>query len=258
MLMCSSVVLNILCKTGHPDRSRIPDQRVALHKKCASTVTVYPAAPPQSYSTQLSLKGCGRSFGKGGSAYKWNGRDRDRSRSTPSSTVTRPSKSGSGQANMTVTVPQEPNKGHVQSHGQSRPGKPKSYKKEWGRAPPTISTSRGTIEPVCGGVEAYNERSFCVKYHSQGAQTSFYESTPSASHSLGNTISRRGIEDSGNARANFPNASEECNLKNISRYSRVLFEHIPGSQGIWRVAPSYKLKTSEPPHRRFSLCACTL
>ena len=36
---------------------------------------------------------------------------------------------------------------------------------------------------VCGGVEVYDKRSFCVKYHSQGVQTSFYESTPSASDS---------------------------------------------------------------------------
>ena len=33
----------------------------------------------------------------------------------PSSTVTRPSKSGDGQSTMTVTVPQEPNKRHVQA-----------------------------------------------------------------------------------------------------------------------------------------------
>ena len=54
-------------------------------------------------------------------------------------------------------------------------------------------------------------------------------------------------EDPGNARANFPNASKERNLRNISRHSRVLFEHIPGTQGIWRVAPSYRLKTTESP-----------
>ena len=46
--------------------------------------------------------------------------------------------------------------------------------------------------PVCGKVEAYNEQSLCVKYCSQGVQTSFYESTPSASDSLGNAISRGG------------------------------------------------------------------
>ena len=33
---------------------------------------------------------------------------------------------------------------------------------------------------VCGGVEAYNEQSLHVKYRSQGVQTSFYKSTPSA------------------------------------------------------------------------------
>ena len=61
------------------------------------------------------------------------------------------------------------------------------------------------------------------------------------------------IEDPGNARADFPNASEERNLRNISRHSRVLFERIHGTQGIWRVASSYRLKTTEPPHQRSSL-----
>ena len=106
---------------------------------------------------------------------------------------------------------------------------------------------------VYGGVEVYNEQSFCVKYRSQGVQTSFYESTPSASDSLGNTIPPGDIEDPGNARADFPNASEERNLRNISRHFRILFERIHGTQGIWRVASSYRLKTTKPPHRRSSL-----
>ena len=88
---------------------------------------------------------------------------------------------------------------------------------------------------VCGGVEAYNE------------------STPFASDSLGNTIPTGDIEDPGNARADLTNASEERNLRYISRHSRVLFERIPGTQGIWRVASSYRLKTTEPTHRRSSL-----
>ena len=88
---------------------------------------------------------------------------------------------------------------------------------------------------VCGGVEAYNE------------------STPPASDSLGNTIPPGDIEDPGNARADFPNASEERNLRYISRHSRVLFECIPGMQGIRRVASSYRLKTTEPTHRCSSL-----
>ena len=77
--------------------------------------------------------------------------------------------------------------------------------------------------------------------------------TPSASDSLGNTIPPGDIEDPGNVRADFPNASEEHNLRNISKHSRVLFERIHGTQGIWRVASSYRLKTTEPPHRRSSL-----
>ena len=65
---------------------------------------------------------------------------------------------------------------------------------------------------------------------------------------LGNTIPQRVTEDSGNAGANIPKASEERNLGNVSRHSRVLFKRIPGLQGVWRVASSYRLKTTKPPH----------
>ena len=102
----------------------------------ASTVTVYPAATPQSYSTK-PYPGRGRSFRKGSSSYRKSGRNRDQSRSTPSATVTRLSISGSSQATMTVTVPQDSNKRKVQSNEgapcskrQSKLGKPKGDQKE--------------------------------------------------------------------------------------------------------------------------------
>ena len=110
---------------------------------------------------------------------------------------------------MTVAVPQEPNKHQVQTHDM--------------RVLPVVNVNQGSIPhnkfqssttvSVYGRVEVYNERSLCVKYHSQGVQTSFYETTPSASDSLGNTIPPGDIEDPGNARADFPNASEERNLR---------------------------------------------
>ena len=59
-------------------------------------------------------------------------------------------------------------------------------------------------------------------------------------------------EDSGNARANIPNASKERNLRETSGYSRDLFECILGTQGFWRVASSNRLKTTECPHRHTS------
>ena len=68
------------------------------------------------------------------------------------------------------------------------------------------------------------------------------QATPFASDSLGNTIPPGDIKDPMNARADFLNASEERNLRNISRHSRVLFERIHGTQGILRVASSYRLK----------------
>ena len=122
-----------------------------------------------------------------------------------------------------------------------------------GVLPPTISASRGTTMPVCGGVEEYNEQCLCVKYHSQWVLTSFYESTPSAQDPLGDTTSQGFTEDSGNARANIPNASKESNLRDTSRFSRVLLEHIPSTQGFWRVPSSNRLKATERPHRHTSL-----
>ena len=78
---------------------------------------------------------------------------------------------------------------------------------EYGYTYTYISTSRGTTMPFCGGVKAYNEqRSLRVKYCRQRVQTLFYVCTPSAQDPLGNTSSQGFTEDSGNARANIPNA----------------------------------------------------
>ena len=130
MLMCRSMALDNLSRTIPPIDS---DQKVALlhapfkgtthfggklaklhraNKECASSVTVYPAASPQTYSIKPDT-GRGRSFKKGGSSYRRGGRDGDQSRSTPSATTTKPSKSWNGQATMTVTVPQDLNKCQV-------------------------------------------------------------------------------------------------------------------------------------------------
>ena len=79
------------------------------NKEHANSITVYPAASPQTYSTK-PYTGHGRSFRKGGFSYRRGGRDRDQSRSTPLAAITKPSKSGNGQATMTVTVPQDSNK----------------------------------------------------------------------------------------------------------------------------------------------------
>ena len=117
--MRRSVALDNLSKTIPPIDS---DQRVALlyapfrgntlfrgelakiyrsNKERASSVTVYPTAPNQIYSTK-HYTGLGKSFKKGGSSYRRGGRDRDQSRCTPLATVTKPSKSGDGQTTMTV------------------------------------------------------------------------------------------------------------------------------------------------------------
>ena len=65
---------------------------------------------------------------------------------------------------------------------------------------------------VCGRVEAYNERSLCVKYRNQGVQTSFYES------------------------------------RGASEFLRILLKGIPGTQSFRRVASSNRFKMSERSH----------
>ena len=97
-------------------------------------------------------------------------------------------------------------------------------------------------------METYYERSLCTKYHSQGVQTSFYESTPSPSNSLGDQISPGSTRNFGHARTNHPHAPKERNNRGASEFTRVLFEHIPGTKSFRRVASSYRSKESERPH----------
>ena len=85
---------------------------------------------------------------------------------------------------------------------------------------------------VYGGVEVYNERSFCVKYHSQGVQTSFYESTPSASDSLGNTIPPGDIEDPGISLMLQRNAISEISPDTLGFYSNAFM--VRKASGAWR------------------------
>ena len=96
--------------------------------------------------------------------------------------------------------------------------------------------------PVCGEVEVNKEQSLRVKYCSQGIQTLFYESTPSAQDPMGNTISPGAPISSGNVRANIADASEERDYRGASRFSRILFKRFPCTQSVRRVPSS---KTTE-------------
>ena len=103
-------------------------------------------------------------------------------------------------------------------------------------------------EQLCGGVETYHERSLRSKYRSQGVQTSFYESTPSPTNSLGDQISTGSSRNLGHAGTNFPYAPKERDNGGASRLTRVLLERIPGKESFRRVASSYRSKESECPH----------
>ena len=97
-------------------------------------------------------------------------------------------------------------------------------------------------------METYHERSLRSKYRSQGVQTSFYESTPSPTDSLGNQISTGSSRNLGHAGRNFPYAPKERDNGGASRLTRVLLERIPGKESFRRVASSYRSKKSERPY----------
>ena len=94
-------------------------------------------------------------------------------------------------------------------------------------------------------METYNERSLRIKYHSQGVQTSFYESTPSPSNTLGDQISPGPRGNSRHAGTNHPHAPKERDNRGASKFPRVLLEPIPGTKSFRRVASSYRSKESE-------------
>ena len=79
-------------------------------------------------------------------------------------------------------------------------------------------------------------------------QTSFYESTPSPSNSLGDQISPGSRRNFGHAGTNHPHASKEHDNRGAFEFTRVLLERIPGTKSFRRVGSSYRSKESECPH----------
>ena len=101
-------------------------------------------------------------------------------------------------------------------------------------------------------METYYERSLRSKYRSQGVQTSFYESTPSPTNSLGDKISAGSTRNFGHSGTNHPCAPKERNNGGASRLTKVLLERIPGKKGLGRVASSHRSKESERTYSRTS------
>ena len=96
-------------------------------------------------------------------------------------------------------------------------------------------------------METYYERSLRSKYRSKGVQTSFYESTPSPTNSLGDQISSGSTRSLGQAGANLPYAPKERHSRGASRFCRFLFKRIPGTEIFRRVGAGYRSKESKPP-----------
>ena len=94
----------------------------------------------------------------------------------------------------------------------------------------------------------YYKRSLRSKFRSHGVQTSFYESTPSPTNSLGDQISSGSTRSFGHAGTNYPYAPKERHSRGASRFSRFLFKRIPGTEIYRRVVSSYRSKESERPH----------
>ena len=112
----------------------------------------------------------------------------------------------------------------------------------------TSNSSRRETEQLCGGVETYNERSLRSKYRSQGVQTSFYESTPSPTNSLGDQVSSGPTRNFGHTGTNLHHAPKERDNAGASRFPRLLFKRIPGTEVYRRLESSHRSKESECPH----------
>ena len=78
----------------------------------------------------------------------------------------------------------------------------------------------------------YYERSLCTKYRSQEVQTSFYESTPSLSNSLGDQNSSGSRRNLGHAGTNHPHAITEVPPNSPGFYSNVFL--VRKASGGWR------------------------
>ena len=229
--------------------------------KRSATFTVFPqpTAPPTSYSTR-PYAGRGKSF-RDKKGFKKPG-GRGQGRSAPTTTITRPGQSKDSQKALTVSVSTDSKKRKSESQEEAPQGPRKVERnfrgdknkgnKQCGCAPPTSVSSRREIEQLCGGVQMYYERSLRSEYCSQGVQTSFYESTPSPTNSLGDKISTGSKRSFGHAGTNHPYAPKERDNGSASRLTRVLLERIPGKKGFRRVASSHRSKESECTHSRTS------
>ena len=239
MLLRRSIVLDCLERTLPPIDE---DQKLALlhasfkgttlfggelaklqeaNTKRAATFTVFPqpTAPSTSYSARPYV-GHGKSFKDKKGFRKPGGKGRGQGRSAPSATITRPGQSKDGQKALTVSVSTDSKKHKTEPQDDAPQGPRKAKRnfrgdinkgnKQGGRAPPTSISSWRETEQLCGGVETYYERSLRSKYRSQGVQTSFYESTPSPTNSLGDQISTGSTGNFGHAGTNFPYAPKEC------------------------------------------------
>ena len=101
-------------------------------------------------------------------------------------------------------------------------------------------------------METYYERSLRSKYRSQGVQTSFCESTPSPTNSLGDKISTGSKRNFGHAGTDHPYAPKERDNGSASGLTRVLLERIPGKKGFSLKVLNYSQVSSETSSTSFS------
>ena len=121
-----------------------------------------------------------------------------------------------------------------------------------GVLPPQVSPVGGRLSNFVEGWKRITNNPYVLSIVAKVVQTSFYESTPSPTNSLGDQISAGSTGNFGHAGADFPYAPKERDYRGASRLTRVLLERIPGKESFRRVASSYRSKESERPHPRTS------
>ena len=117
-----------------------------------------------------------------------------------------------------------------------------------GVLPPQMTPVGGRLSNFLQGWKRIMNDPYVLSIVAKGYKTSFYESTPSPSNSLGDQISPGPRRNFGHAGTNHPHAPKERDNRGASEFTRVLFERIPGTKSFRRVASSYRSKESERPH----------
>ena len=110
---------------------------------------------------------------------------------------------------------------------------------------PTTRDSWWETKPVCGGVEAYNERFLHPKHRHSEVPTSFYKCTPCTQVPMGNTVTPKDTSKLRECESRNPPCCKRTQ-HGATRHSIIQLQRVSGTQGF-RMATCYRSETVKRP-----------